>query len=380
MIYLDNSTTTRPSDEAVSKMLIYYTDKWGVTSQPHKMGQELFPPLAEALKSVYQLLGANDQDAIVMTSSGAEAINHAILSTYQDISLNEGKNHFITLATEEAPIQMSFHRLNALGAATTILKPNQDGLITPSQLIEAITPRTAMVALSWANGLTGVLQPIFEIAEICQLRGIRLLVDGTYVLGKLFFSLKEYTIDFFSFNGDHLHAPKGTGGLYIKHGIKLSPFITGGLEQCGLRAGTLNMPAVAGLGVAAKQMLEARDYCCTEVARLGMQFEKEILKRIPQAKMLFQDADRIPGILTFSIPGIISEALLFALNQKNVFASIGGGSHLLLSYYLKTCGFDSQEAESAICFSLSRETTEEEIVAAAVALEEVVATLNKVSL
>lgn len=367
MIYLDNSTTTRPSSESVSKMLNFYTDKWGVTTQPHKMGQELFPPYTEALKSVYLLLGASEQDAIVMTSSGAQAINHAILSTYQDVSLNEGKNHFITLVTEEAPLLMSFHQLNVLGAVTTLLKPNHEGLITPQQLIEAITPRTCMVALSWANGLTGTIQPIMEIAKICHLRGIRLLVEGSHVLGKHFFALKEYTIDFFSFSGDLLHAPKGTGGLYIKQGIKFSPE-------------PINVPAVVGLGVAAKQMLEARDYFCTEVARLEFEFVKEVLNRLPQAKRLFDDSLKVTGIVTLSFPGIINEALLFALNQKNVFASIGGGSAPILSYYLKTCGFEPAIAESAISFSLSRETTEEEIIEAVNAIEEAVTALGKVSL
>lgn len=380
MIYLDNSSTTKPSAVAVSKMLSFYTEKWGVLTQPHKMGQDLFPPLTEALRNVYQLLGANDQDAVIMTSSGAEAINHAFLSTYQDVSLTEGKNHFITITTESAPFLASANRLAALGAATTLLKPDVHGVISAKQFMEAITPRTAMLAISWASGMTGVIQPLHEIAEICKLRGIRLLVDGTHVLGRLFFALKELTIDFFSFNGDNIHAPKGTGGLYIREGIKLSPFIAGGIEQAGLRAGALNMPAVVGLGEAAKQCLEARDYFCTEVARLQMLLEKEIRKRIPEAKVLFEYEEKVPGILTLAFPGILNEALLFALNQRGVFASIGGGSLQLISHYLKACGFPSDIADSSISFSLSRETKEEEIELAAKALELAFNKLRKTSI
>jgi cysteine desulfurase len=378
-IYLDNSATTRPSAEAISKMLNFYTEKWGILTQPHKMGQELFQPYLESLRSIYRLIGATDNDTIVMTSSGAEAINHAILSTYQDVSLTDGKNHFITAATEDAPFLMSFNRLNALGAASTFLKPNKQGIIQPKALIEAITPRTALVAISWANGLTGIVQPLSEIAEICKLRGIRLLVDATHVLGKLFFSVNEFPIDFLSFNGDNLHAPKGSGGLYLRNGIKLSPLIAGGIEQAGLRAGALNVPAVVGLGEAAKQMLEARDYFCTEVARLQMQFEKEILKRIPDAQVLFEYEDKIPGILTICFPGIVNEALLFMLNQKEIFASIGGGSQQLLTHYLKTCGFEPKIADCAISFSLSRETTEDELMRAAGILEACIKKLRKTS-
>ena len=377
--YFDNSSVARPSPEAISKMLTFYTEKWGVTTQPNKMGQEINQPLSEALRSVYKLLGATDHDAVVMTSSGAEAINHAILSTYQDVSLTDGRNHFITASTEDAPFLMSFNRLKAFGAATTFLKPDEHGIITPKAVLESITPRTAMIALSWSSGLTGVIQPIHEIAEICKLRGIRLLVDGTHVLGKLFFSLKEHSIDFFTFNGDQLHAPKGTGGLYIRSGIKLSPFITGGMEQAGLRAGTVNVPAIVGLGEAAKQLLEARDYFCTEVARLQMELESEMKKRIPEIMTLFEYEEKVPGVLTISIPGIVNEALLFALNQRNVFASIGGGSQQLLSHYLKTCGLDSRLSDSALSFTLSRETKEEEIAFAAKELEAVVKKLRKTS-
>lgn len=359
--YLDNSSTTRPSNEAISKMMGFYTDKWGVLTQPHKFGAELTSPYSSALKAVYQLLGASEKDAVVMTSSGAEAINQAILSTYQDVALNEGKNHFITIAAEDAPALMSLSRLQAFGAAVTFLKPGKNGTINTKDFIEAITPRTALVCLSWANGMTGVIQPIAEIAEICSLRGIRLLVDGSNVLGKLFFSLKELKIDLFSFNGDNLHAPKGTGGLYIKNGIKMSPFITGGIEQGGLRAGALNVPAVIALGEASRQSLEARDYMCTEIARLKMELEMGIKKRFSFCRILFEEEEKVPGVMTVAFPGIFNESLLFLLNQKNVYASIGGGSHQLLSYYLKICGFPAEIADSAISFSLSRETKEEEI-------------------
>lgn len=139
------------------------------------------------------------------------------------------------------------------------------------------------------------------------------------------------------------------------------------------------MPAVVGLGVAAEQCLEARDYMCTEVARLQMFFEKSLKSRLPQTKLLFEEEERIPGILTAAFPGIINETLLFSLNQRGVLASIGGGSQQLLSYYLKTCGIDPLIADTALSFSLSRETTEEEIEFTINALEAAVHQLQKTS-
>lgn len=378
-VYLDNSTTARPSGEAVSKMLTYYSEKWGTLTQPHKMGQELFADFADALKAVYALLGATEHDAVILTSSGAEAVNQAILSTYQDVSLVDGRNHFISSVIDEAPSLMSLHRLESFGCATTYLKPTPEGIITPKSLVEAITPRTALVSLSWASGLTGVVQPIADLAEICKSRGIRLLVEATHVLGKLFFDLKELPITFLAFNGEQLHAPKGTGALYIRQGIHLKPLITGGIEQAGMRAGSINIPAVAALGVACKQTLEARDYLCTEVARLKMHFEKEIIQRIPQSKVLFEYEERVPNISAIAFPHVQSEALLFLLSRKDVYASMGGGGQQQISYLLQACGLSKTIATCALSFSLSRETTQEELDRALGIIEACYTKLRKAS-
>lgn len=378
-VYLDNSSTSRPSAEAISKMLTFHTEKWGVPTQPHQMGQEVSGPLAESLKSIYQLLGAKDQDTVLMTSSGAEAMNQAIFSTYQEVSMPLGKNHFISTALDEAPSMMSMHRLEFFGCSTTQLKPNHQGIITPKSVIEAITPRTALLSIPWASGLSGVVQPIAEIADICKMRGIRLLVDATHALGKVFFELKEMHIDLLSFNGDQLHAPKGTGGLYIREGVSMVPLILGGMEQQGLRGGGVNIPGLVALGVAAKQSLEARDYLCTEIARIRMHFENEVMRRIPSAKILFAYEERVPHITAIGFPGVINEALLFALNRRGIFASMGGGSQQQLTYFLKSCGVESALAMSALSFSLSRETTEDEVERAAAALEVSLMRLKKLS-
>lgn len=378
-IYLDNSTTTKPSGEAVSKMLTYYSEKWGSPAAPHLMGQELFDGIEESYRNIYDLIGASDKDFIVFTSSGAESINHAVLSTYLDITLTTGKNHFITSNIDEAPALLSMNRLEQFGAVVSVVKANQQGFVSAKDISEMITPRTALVALSFANGLTGVVNPVQEIAVLCKMRGIRLLLDVTHILGKLFFDPKDLNADFLSFNGDHLHAPKGTGGLYIKEGVKCSPFIVGGIEQGGLRAGSVNVPGLIALGVAAKEVLEARDYICTETARLRYHFEQEVLKRIPEAKVLFENEERLPNITCIAFPGITSEALLFVLNRKGLYASMGGGSQQQIGYLLSACGVPQELANSALSFSLSRQTSEAEIDRAVSLIESSVLRLRKVS-
>ncbi len=361
IIYLDNSSTTRPSDQAVSQMMPYFTDKWGVPSVPHLMGQNLFPAIKESYKAIYDLLGASERDKVIFTSSGAEAVNHAMLSGYFDITQPTGKNQFITSSVDEAPQLMALNRLEQLGCLGTVVQVGPSGRLTKELLGDAIGPRTAMVSLSWANGLTGVIQPVEEISSLCKERGIALHLDATHVLGKLYIDIEEIGADLISFSGDLIHAPKGTGGLYIRAGYKCSPFILGGMEQGGYRAGSLNVPLLAALGVAAKEAKEARDFLCMEVARLRNLFEEKLQKEVPEAVFFFQEEERLPHCTAVGFPGVANEALLFLLNSKKVMASIGGGSFQQIGLILASTGVEETLAHSAVSFSLSRETKEEEI-------------------
>ncbi len=371
--------TTRPSDKAISGMIPFFTDKWGSPSAPHQMGQKLFHSLKESYQGIYDLLGASERDTIVFTSSGAEAINHALLSGYFDITSQTGKNQFITSSVDEAPTLMAINRLEQLGCVGTTVQVNKEGRITKEILGDFISPRTAMVSLSWANGLTGVVQPVDEIADLCKERGIVLHLDATHVLGKLFFDLGDVGADLISFNGDHLHAPKGTGGLYIRAGYKCSPFILGGMEQGGFRAGSFNVPGLVGLGIAARETLECRDMLCMEVARLRDLFEEKLKQQIPERVVFFSEQERLPHCTAIGFPGIANESLLFLLNTKGVLACIGGGSFQQIGLILASSGVDEVLAHSAISFSLSRETTEEQVMRAVEIIAECVKILRKTS-
>lgn len=360
-IYLDNSTTTRPSDKAVSAMAPFYTSQWGSPAAPHLMGQELYPSIKESWKSIYKLLGAQETDDMVFTSSGAEAVNQAILSAYFDVTLPTGKNHFITSHIDEAPAIMSIGRLERLGCVGKMVSPNASGQITPQILADAITPRTAMISLSWANGLTGVVQPVADIAKLCQERGILLHLDATHVLGKLYFELEETGASFISFNGDNIHAPKGTGALFIKGGTKCSPLLVGGIDQAGHRAGSYSIAGLNALGVAADEALDARDLIGMEVSRLRDKLEMGIVAGYPEAVPFFCRQTRLPNITCIAFPGIANEAMLYTLNRRGLYACIGGGSFQQIGLVLASSGTPEKTANTAISFSLSRETNEDEI-------------------
>lgn len=378
-IYLDNNMATRPSIQTITKMMPFYTDHWGSPSAPHQMGQELFPALSEAYRSIYKMLGAQEQDGFVFTSSGAEAINHVFLSSYFDITRATGKNQYVTANIEEAPILMSISRLELLGCTGKMVNATHKGIVTPEIIEQALTPRTALVSISWANGLTGVINPVADIAKLCHEKGIPLHIDATHVLGKLFFELEEIKASFITFNGDQIYAPKGTGGLWVKEGVKCSPFLVGGIEQGGHRAGSYNIPGLIGLGNAAMEALECRNLLCTEVARLRNQLEEGICAGYPEARVMFKDEERLPHCTTIAFSGVSNEALLYALNKKGVYASIGGGSFQQVALVLMGSGVDAIPAQGAISFSLSRETNEDEIDRAVNIVVEAANKLRKLS-
>jgi cysteine desulfurase len=286
---------------------------------------------------------ADHHDSFSYASTHAEAVNQLFLSAYIDLFLESGRNHFLTTPIEEQSTLLSIRRLEKLGCFGKWLPLNSEGIVTPEVLEEAIRPRTALVSLSWANALTGVVQPIEELAKICRKKQVLFHVDAREVAGTRAISFQELGADFLSFEK----------GLLIKERIHLSPLILGGDEEQGEELSELD----AALAVSASRF----DHLCTETVRLRDQFERAILQRVPEAVVLFQECERLPTISAISFPGIHQEALLFALNRKGIVASIGGGSLLRLNHLLLSCGIESLIAHSAISFSFTYETTDADI-------------------
>ncbi len=360
-IYLDNATVTRPSEQVVSRMIPFFTEDWGSPSSPHRMGQRLWPAMEEAYRSLYALLGASEQDTILFTSSGTEAINQVLQSVFFDVTRATGKNHFVTSAIDEAPAILTLGHLEQLGAVSKAAAVTKSGHVTSELIGDALTPRTALVSLSWANALTGVVNPVAEIAALCKQRGILFHLDATHVLGKLYFELAEVGADFITFNGDQMHGPKGSGGLYIRKKARLSPLLFGGMQQGGYRGDDVNVPALVGLGQAAREAIESRDLLCTEVARLRNRLEEGVLQAYPEAKLFYRDQERLPNVTTIAFPGVVNEALLFALNRQGLYASMGGGNFQQLGLLLAASGVSELLSHSALSFSLARTNYEEEI-------------------
>lgn len=351
-IYLDNSTLAKPSSHLINQMQPFLKRHWHHLAAPYLKGKEPFTSIRRSFSDLYAFVGAHEKDQLILTASGAEAIAQVYHSAYSEHLYESGKNHILTTSVEEIPFLHSGKRLEKWGCVVKTLPLNENGQLTRKHLEEALSPRTGMVSLSWANGMTGVIHPIWELAELCQEKGILLHVDASHILGKLYFKLQDIPINYLTFEGTLLHGPKGSGGLFVNRSTTFESFIP---------ETELNTSTLIGLNIAFEEMSASFDHLCMETARLRDTLEAGIQNALPEAQVLFQAAERLPHITTIVFPGVFSELLAFHLREAGVFVSWGGGRNQKLEHILRACGLDPLTAKSTLNFSLSRETTEEEI-------------------
>jgi cysteine desulfurase len=360
-IYLDHHTISRPSPTVVERMNLYFREKWGTLSAPHQKGLELYGDVDAALKKLYTLLGASERSHFILTSGGQEATFQMLINFYLDEIRETGKNHLLTTAIEEAPILLTMSRLEELGSVTRLLPVDEKGCLKLEALEEAIKPKTYLLSLSWANALTGVIQPIQEITQRCHAKGVKVHLNASSMMGKLPISFDELEVDFLSFDGDKIHTPQGIGGL---------------LQRTKPKQSSHHVAALSGLSLAIEEELNRLEQFAMETARLRDTFEAELKFALPDSKILFQDADRLPHVSAIAFPGVMAESLLYILHRRQVYASLGGGQYQKLSSQLKSCGVAQEFCHSALSFAISHETTEDDL---AEALDVIVSSVRKLS-
>lgn len=361
MIYLDHSSVTPPCSSAIERMTPFFEKYWGASFSPHKKGSEIVHSLDTRMQAIYDFVSAKKEDRFVFTSSAAEGVNQVFWSIFIEEARKNGKTHIIISELEDAPTMQCAKRLEELGCTIKIAPKTEGGLIDLDALEKLISPRTALISVTMADGLTGVIQPFDSIKEIAKKHQVRLHLDGSYALGKIPFAFES---DYLTFSGDRIHSVKGSGGLFAKKGAPLIPFILGGNEQDGQRGGAFDIPSFMALSGAISQAGLYLDTMALEVVRLRDLFESIVI-----GKVLFKDQMRLPNLSLIAFKKVHQEALLYLLNRRGVFANIGGSyaSHLSLI------------DETAVSFALSRMTTEDEIRRAANLINETVDTLKMIS-
>ena len=361
--YLDNNATTMIDPKVLELMQPYLTQKYGNPSSLHKFGTETHPAISEAIDKLYAGIGARDEDDVIVTSCSTESNNWVIKGVYFDEILGKGKNHIITTEVEHPAVRSTCAFLESLGVEVTYLPVNEDIRVTAQQVREAITDKTALVSVMWANNETGVIFPIEEIGQVCKEKDVLFHTDAVQAIGKIPVDVIKANVDFLSFSAHKFHGPKGVGGLYIRKGVKLTPLFHGGEHMGGRRSGTLNVPYIVGMGEAMALAQKGLIYEGTEVRRLRDKLEDAILQN-EEILVVGKKELKVPNTILTSVRGIEGEAMLWDLNKAGIAASTGSAcasEDLEANPVMAAIGADKELAHTAIRFSLSRFNTEVEI-------------------
>lgn len=365
-IYFDHNATTPLAPEALAAMLPYLREAFGNPSSPHRFAEAPAAAVRAARAQVATLFKVPAKD-IHFTSGATESIHWAIQGA---LALRPERRHLITSAVEHPAVLKLCRHLEQQGVAVTYLPVDREGRLRLHYLEAALRPDTALVSLMGANNETGVLFPIEAIAELTRAREVLLHVDAAQTAGKQPIDLARVPIDLLSFSGHKLHAPKGIGALYIRSGLNLPPLFFGTQER-GRRGGSLNVPAIAGLGEACRLAGEAMGESASAVATLRDRLEAGVRALFPAARINGAAAERLAGTSNISFPGYDGEAIVQRLDRAGVAAANGaacvaGGSQA--SHVLMAMHKDEALANSAVRFSFSRYNTMAEVDAALAAL------------
>ncbi|MCH9634500.1 MAG: Cysteine desulfurase IscS [Chlamydiae bacterium] len=360
-IYLDHHSASKLDERVLAHMLPYFQEKWGSYSQPHEEGQKILPDILKAFGIIKDFISLTDSETLILTSSPVEATNHVYDHVYHKVVRETGRNHFITLESEQAALLMPLKKLESLGCYTTYLTVNNTGSTPVQGILDAITPRTAMITLSLANGITGVFQDLEGLKETCDQRGILLHLEVSYALGKVDVDFQNLKADFLTFSGEMLHGPRSSGILVAKDSAQLAPFIAGGLEQNGLRGGALDVACLAGLAKACELAKKHLSEMSLEVARLRNQFEKKLLEELDGVQVLFKNQSRLPNVSVVSFKNVHADYLLYTLNKRGIAACLGGGLFQKLSLLLESMEYTADISHTSLSFAFSRDHTHEDI-------------------
>lgn len=359
-IYLDNNATTAIAPEVLDVMLPYLRDLYGNPSSMHTFGGQLHRRIEEARGKVAQLIGAEPEE-IIFTSCGTESDNTAILSAAESLT---GKKHIITTRVEHPAVMNCCKHLARKGFRITFLPVNNKGQISHDEFLKALDEDTALVTIMYANNEVGNIFQIAEIAEILKERTILFHTDAVQAVGKIPIDTKDLPVDMLSLSGHKLHAPKGIGALYIRRGTRFSPFMIGGHQESGRRAGTENVASIIGLGkaceLAGKNITEEN----SSVKKLRDKLEKALLQSCPDTTVNGDVLERLPNTTNISFEYVEGEAILLRLNEYGICASSGSAcssGSLEPSHVLRAMGIPFTAIHGSIRFSLSRYTTAEEI-------------------
>lgn len=379
-VYLDNNATTRTDPLVVEAMLPFFSEHFGNASSTHAFGAHVGEAVKAARKQLQALLGAAFDHEIIFTSGGTEADSAAILSA---LETQEGRDEIVTTTVEHpAILTLVAHLEKTRGTRVHLIGVDRHGRLDLDAYGKALSPRTAIASVMWANNETGTLFPVAELAEMARQAGALFHTDAVQAVGKVPIDLKSTAIDMLSLSGHKLHGPKGIGALYVKKGVKFRPLIRGGHQERGRRGGTENVPGVIGLGAAADLALKHMEAERTHVKALRDRLEQGILQQVSHALLNGDGDNRLPNTANIAFKYLDGEAVLHNLNKAGIAASTGSActsGSTEPSHVLRAMNLPASALHGAIRLSLSRENTGEDVDRVLDVLPEIITRLRAMS-
>jgi cysteine desulfurase len=377
-IYFDNNATTKVADEVFEEIKPYFCEIYGNPSSMHTFGGQVGIKIRQAREKAAALLGCEPNE-ITFTGCGTESDNTAIKGT---LAAYPDKRKVITTRVEHPAVLQVCRELENKGHTLVELGVDKKGRLNPDELEEQIDDNTALVTIMYANNETGTIFSIEKIAEMVTSKGIVFHTDAVQAVGKIPINLSKSSIDLLSLSGHKLHAPKGVGILYVRKGTRLAPFMLGGHQEGGRRAGTENVPGIIGLGKACELAMQNFSEENKRVKKLRDKLEKAILEKCPDCMVNGDTENRLPNTSNISFEFIEGEAILLMLDKYGICASSGSActsGSLEPSHVLRAMGVPFTAAHGSIRFSLSRYNTEEEVDYTIGKMPEIVDRLRKLS-
>lgn len=379
-VYADNAATTKISDSVYNAMLPYLKEQYGNPSSIYSIGRDAKKAIELARQKVAAGLNAEPVE-IYFTGCGTESDNWALRSVAYD-QKTKGKNHIITTNFEHHAILHTCEQLEKEGFEVTYLPVDQDGYIKSEQVLNAITDKTAMVTVMYANNEIGTIQPIGEIGKICREKKVIFHTDAVQAIGNVPIDVKAQNIDMLSLSGHKIHAPKGVGALYVREGIRLSNFIFGGAQERNKRGGTENLASIVALGVAMEEAAAGIEERAQKVAKLRDRLIDGILTTIPKTRLNGGLSPRLAGNMNISFEAVEGEALLLRLDMVGVCGSSGSActsGALDPSHVLMAIGLPHEIAHGSLRLTLNEYTTTEDVDYILEVLPGVITTLRAMS-
>lgn len=357
-IYADNAATTKPSEHVISEMVRVMRNAYGNPSSIHSMGGDALDELETARKTIADILGCTPSE-IVFTSGGSEADNQAIISSVYT-GAKAGKKHIVSTAFEHHAVLHTLDRLREQGFDVTLVPVNENGIVKPEDIENAIRDDTALVSVMYANNEIGTIQPVGAIGKICKEHGVVFHTDAVQAFGNIAVSLEN--IDMLSLSAHKFHGPKGVGLLYVRRGCELLSLINGGGQEKGRRAGTENLPGIVGMAAAMKDAAENLEEKSRSLTAKRSYIISE-LKKIPNSVLNGDEENRLPGNINMCFEGIDGEPLILMLDLRGIEASSGSActsGSLEPSHVLRAIGRNSEIARGSLRLSIGEDITDDD--------------------